>query len=479
MGYKVGVDKKQPALLPASLDDYVPEDHICRVISAFTEQLDMATLGYKYAKCKDTGCRPYDPRTMLNLYIYGYLHRVRSSRRLRDETRRNVEAMWLMEGLTPDDKTICNFRKDNAKPLKETFREFSRMCSKLGLYGGELIATDGTKFRANNSLKNNYNETVVNNELSRIEKKTSEYMEMLEQGDKEDEGREEPKAEEIRAALDKLKQRKIKFEGLCSKVKEEGEVSTVDPDARLMRCAGDTRLLNVCYNVQTAVDSKHKLIVDFDLTNCANDYGNLFPMSQKVKDIMGVQKFTNLADKGYYDSKDIVACEDSGVTCLVSRRRPGGAKKAEGFRQGDFIYDPEKDIYTCPCKNMLSLKGYRKHISGREYRVYADYAACRKCRKKSECTKYTYREVLRQESQNKLDMVDERTRKDKALYRRRQEIVEHPYGTIKAVWGFKQFLCRTKPKVTAEAALAFLAYNMRRVFNISAGNCVKPAEAMA
>jgi transposase len=240
-------------------------------MSAFTEQLDMAALGYKYAECKGTGCRPYDPCTMLNLYIYGYLHRVRSSRRLRDETRRNVEVMWLMEGLTPDDKTICNFRKDNTKPLKETFREFSRMCRRMGLYGGELIATDGTKFRANNALKNNHNETVVENELSRIDKKISEYMNMLEQGDKEEKGEEEPKAMEIRAALDRLKQRKAKFESLEARVKEEGEVSTVDADSRLMRCAGNSRQLSVCYNVQTAVDSKNKLIVDFDLTNCAND----------------------------------------------------------------------------------------------------------------------------------------------------------------------------------------------------------------
>jgi transposase len=372
MGYKTGVDKKQLSLLPISLDDYIPEDHICRVISAFTEQLQMAALGYKYAEYKDTGCRPYDPCIMLNLYIYGYLHRVRSSRRLRDETRRNVEAMWLMEGLTPDDKTVCNFRKDNAKALKETFKEFSMMCRELGLYGGELTATDSTKFRANNSLKNNHNEIVVKNELSRIENKISEYMEMLEKGDKEEEGREEPKGEEIRAALQKLKQRKVKYEGLESRVQKEGEVSTVDSDARLMRCAGDSRLLSVCYNVQTVVDSKHKLIVDFELTNCANDYGNLHLMTEKAKEIMGVEKFTNLADKGYYYGEDIAACEDSGVTCLVPKPRPGGAKKAEGFSHEDFIYDKEKDLYTCPCKNELYYKGHRKHISGREYRVYAN-----------------------------------------------------------------------------------------------------------
>ena len=473
MGYKAGIDKKQLTLLSASLDDYIPENHICRVISAFSEQLDMESLSYKYAKSKDTGCRPYDPRIMLNLYIYGYLHRIRSSRRLRDEASRNVEVMWLMEGLTPDDKTICNFRKDNDKALVETFRVFSRMCRELGLYGGELIATDSTKFRANNSVKNNHNEVIVKNELSRIDKKISEYMNLLEQEDKEDENRKEPKNEEIKAALEKLKERRIKFEGLNSRVKEEGEISTADADARLMRCAGDTRLLSVCYNVQTAVDSKHNLVIDFELTNRANDYGNLHLMSEKAKEIMGVEKLTNLADKGYYYGKDITACENNGVTCLVSKPKSGGAKKTEGFRHEDFIYNREKDIYICPCKNTLYNKSHKKHKSGREYRVYANYSVCGKCQKKKECTTGAYREVERQKNQDTLDIVDERTRKNKTLYRRRQEIVEHPYGTIKAVWGFKQFLCRTKPKVTAETALTFLAYNMRRVFNISAGNQIK------
>jgi hypothetical protein len=397
---------------------------------------------------------------------------------LRDETRRNVEAMWLMEGLTPDDKTICNFRKDNTKPLTETFKEFSMMCRELGLYGGGLTATDSTKFRANNSLKKNYNKIVVKNELSRIEKKISEYMEMLEKGDQEDEGREEPKAEEIRAALEALKQRKVTYEGLQSRVEKEGEVSTVDGDARLMRCAGDSRRLSVCYNVQTAVDSMHKLIIDFEVTNCANDYGNLHRMSEKAKEIMGVKNFINLADKGYYYGEDIAACEHSGVTCLVPKPRAGGPKKAKGFNHEDFMYDLEKDLYICPGKNELYYKGARKHKSGRKYRVYANYAAGGKCLSKRECTTYKYREVLRQENQNTLDVVDERTRKHKRLYRKRQEIVEHPFGTIKAVWGYKQYLCRTKPKVTAETALAFLAYNIRRVFNISKGNGVKLAEVM-
>ena len=254
MGYKVGIDKKQLTLLPASLDDYVAEDNICRLINTFTGQLDMVSLGYKYAECKTTGCRPYDPRMMLNLYIYGYLHRLRSSRRLRDETLRNVEVMWLMEGLRPDDKTICNFRKDNAKALKDTFRVFAVMCRELGLYGGEVVATDSVKIRANNSLGNNHNQKTVKNALSRIDKKISEYLNALEEGDREEESEQQPGSSEIKAALERLRLRKVKYEELSLRLENESEVSTVDPDARIMRTGGEGRRLDACYNVQTVVD---------------------------------------------------------------------------------------------------------------------------------------------------------------------------------------------------------------------------------
>ena len=328
MRYKTGVDRKQISLLPVTLDDYVGGDHICRVIDAFTGQLDMGALGYKYAESKSIGCRPYDPRIMLNLYIYGYLHRVRSSRRLEDETKRNVEVMWLLGELKPDDKTICNFRKDNAKALKETFREFVVMCRELGLYGKDLEATDGTKVRADNSLKNNHNEIVVENSLARIDKKIGEYME----------------------ALERLKRRREETEELQKRVKEEGEVSTVDGEARLMRTGGEGRKLDVCYNMQVVADSKYHLIVDCEVTNCSSDSGNLYTMSQKAKDILEVDSLTNLADKGYYNGEAIASCEGNGVTCLVAKPRPGGAKKAKEFSHESFIYDREKDQYVCPCR---------------------------------------------------------------------------------------------------------------------------------
>ena len=224
MGYKVGIDKRQLSLMPGCLDDYIGADHICRVISAFVERLDLIDLGFKNAEWKDRGCRPYDPGMMLCLYIYGYLHRIRSSRRLEAEKIRNVEVKWLMNDLKPDDKTICNFHKDNTTALRETFLMFNRMCLELGLYGGEVAATDSTKFRANNSRKNNYNQTTVQMELSRLDKQISEYLSVLEQGDNEDGGEQPPDAAAIKAALEKLRQHKGLVEELQKRVLKEGEV---------------------------------------------------------------------------------------------------------------------------------------------------------------------------------------------------------------------------------------------------------------
>jgi len=256
-------------------------------------------------------------------------------------------------------------------------------------------------------------------------------------------------------------------------------VSTVDPDARLMRSGGDARQLDVCYNVQTVVDSKHHLIVDFDIAERSDDKGNLLTMSEKAKEILEVETVTNLADKGYYDGEDIAACEAAGVTCLVAKPKPGGAKKEEGFTRRDFVYDSEHDCYMCPGKNRMRHMRNQKHSDGKEYRIYANYAACGECPNKDTCTQGEYRQILRPLYQDTLDVVDERMRKNKPLYRKRQQIVEHPFGTIKAVWGYKQFLCRGKPKVTAEVSLAYLAYNMRRVVNIMAEKAKEEAKSAA
>ena len=465
MGYRNGTDRQQLTLMPMCIDDYIPEDHICRVIHAFTEQLNMIKLEFKYAECKETGSPPYNPRMMLNLYLYGYMNRTRSSRRLHAETTRNIEVMWLMEGLTPDDRTICNFRKDNGKALKEAFRAFNKMLRNLGLFGGEVTATDGSKFRADNSRNNNHNPTNLGHKISRVEAKISEYLKALDENDAKETDDESPSAEQLKAALKQLNERKGHYDALLARLETETEISTVDPDSRLMRQSGDGRALDVCYNVQTIVDAKHCLIADFDVTNCSNDLGNLENMTTGAMEVMDVETLTNLADKGFYDGQDIEKCEKNGVICLVAKQKPGGTKKSEEFTKDKFKYDSENNCYICPGGQTLPYKHTRKRGTI-EFGVYMNAKACAECPLRAECTTAKRREIERASHQDTLDIVDERTQKNKELYRKRREIVEHPFGTIKAVWGYKQFLCRTLPKVKAETALACFAYNLRRVINI-------------
>jgi hypothetical protein len=348
-----------------------------------------------------------------------------------------------------------------------------------GLYGGEPEATDSAKFRANNSRKNNRNLTTAEREPEKTDKKSNEYLAALERGDKEEAGREEPGGEAIKTAPEKLRKREVKFEGLRARVEAEGEVSTVDADARLMRSGGDARPLDVCCNVRTVADGKHHLIVDFDLAERSDDKGNLLAMSQRAKEVLDVEKITNLSDKGYYDGEDIAACEAEGITCLVAKPRSGGVKKTDEFTRERFVYDREKDCHICPCQNLMKYMRNQKHGDGKEYRVYANYGACGKRPKKRECTKAKHRRILGAPYQDTLDMADERTRENKALYRKRQEIVEHPFGTVKAVWGYKQFLCRGKTKAAAEVSLAYLAYNIRRVVNIMAEKVKQEANPAA
>ena len=467
MSYKVGEDRQQTTLLPSSLDEYVSEESICRVIDAFVEHLDMVKLDFKYATPAEVGCRPYNPKMMLKLYIYGFLNRIRSSRRLEAETQRNVEVMWLMEKLIPDDRTICNFRKDNAKALKSTFRVFSKMCNQWGLYGKEVIAVDGTKIRANNSRKNNHNLEIVNRELERLEKKITEYMKSLEENDKADENEKKISTENIKGILKKLNDKKAKFDDLLKQIQENDgkEVSTVDKDARLMKQGGNAGL-DVCYNVQSVVDSKYNLIVDIDVSNKPVDFGELNKMSEKAKEIMEVSEITLVADKGYYDGADISKCEENGTECIVAKPKESHQPDDENYFRNKFQFDKEKNVYICPEKTELNF--IRKcEKKKKTYDLYANYSACRVCPNKGKCTKSEKgREIYRGEHQDVMDIVDKRYKENYGIYKKRQEIVEHPFGTIKRIWGFGNFLCRGLEKVTGEASLAFMSYNLRRVINI-------------
>jgi len=467
MPYIQGENREQLTLTPMCLDDYITSDSICRVIDAFVRSLDITELGFKYSQTKDTGRPPHDPANMLMLYLYGYLNRIRSSRRLEAETHRNIEVMWLMEKLTPDDKTICNFRKDNAKALKKVFRQFSLWCSHQGLYGKELVAVDGSKIRANSSRRNIHTQKGTEKKLAEIEKKISEYMNELERNDTVEADDVKLDAARISEVLKHLNEKKETLQDWLKKIEENNgeEISTIDPDAHIMRQGGDGRALDACYNVQSVVDEKHKLIVDFDVSTCPDDKGALPKMTESAKEIMGVDKISVVADKGYYDGDDIEISEKNGTACFVAVVESYAHAPDTNYDKKHFKYDAEKDCYICPEGKVLPFK--KLHVDGS--RIYSSAKICKNCPNKENCTKNKYgRSIYRNSHQDVLDTNNARmlTDEGRETFRERKKIVEHPFGTTKAVWGYRQFLCRGQEKTTAEMSLTFLAYNFRRVFNI-------------
>ena len=484
MPYIQGENREQLTLVPICLDDYISGDSICRVIAAYVSSLDMAALGFKYAQTKETGRPPHNPASMLMLYLYGYLNRIRSSRRLEAETKRNVEVMWLMEKLTPDDKTICNFRKDSTAALRKVFREFNLWCNRQGLYSKKLVAVDGSKIRANSSRRNIHTQKGTEKELASVEKKISEYMNELEKNDAEeaDESKVSPGA--IREILERLNTKKDTLQDWLKQIGTNGgkEISTVDPDAHIMHMGGDGRKLDACYNVQSVVDEKHKLIVDFDVSTCPDDKGALPQMTENAKEIMGVDEIAVAADKGYYDGEDIEQCEKNGTVCYIPKTADNAHSPDRNYDRRNFQYDSDNDCYTCPEGQALYFKRLNKRGEAAPSRLYENPRVCNNCPKRELCTTNKLgRKLHRETHQDALDIVNARMLTDEAqqILRERKKIVEHPFGTTKAVWGYRQFLCRGQEKTTAEMSLTFLAFNFRRVFNIMKENGKNMVEIMA
>ena len=474
MAYKRGKNREQLTLLPLCLDEIIEPNSICRVLAAYVGQLDMAAMGFKYSEPKATGRPPYDPASMLMLYLYGYLNHLRSSRRLEAETKRNVEVMWLMEKLTPDDKTISNFRKDNTAAIKKVFRAFSIWCNRQGLYGKELVAVDGTKIRANSSRKNIYTQKHTETAVVFVDKKINEYMNVLAENDTAESAEDADTAfsqEKINKALEKLNARKTVLTERLTQIKANGgkEISTVDPDAQIMRQGGDGRKLDACYNVQAVVDSKNKLVVDFEVNTQPEDYGSLSVMADSAKEIMEVVTIKAVADKGYYGGDDLAKCEKSGIICYAPKLDNGRPVPNPAYSRDKFIYDSAANSYICPEGYVLHVLKPRKGKDGNTIFAYSNRTACRGCQQRCHCTNDKRgREISRSANQEMLEAIDARMHTDEGCHmmRERRKIVEHPFGTIKYVWGYRQFLCRGIKKTTAEGALAFLAYNLRRVFNI-------------
>jgi len=447
----------------SSLEDKVSSISMARVIDRFIEVTDTEKIGFTKSRPAKTGRPAYPPKAMCKLYVYGYENGIRSSRKLERETLRNIEVMWLMDSLTPDYKTISEFRRENTRPLQKLLREFVKLCKAWELVGGELIATDGSKFKASNNKKNNFSRKKIDARLMRIEAKVKQYMGELESADKTEEA-DHPEQPDKIAQLQQLLGRKEQYEEYKRILDETGEneLSTVDPDARLM---GNNRGgVEVSYNIQSAVDSKHDIVVACDVSKNPSDQHQLGTMVKKVKRILKIHRFTVLADKGYYNGKDLLRVKKLKVRAIVAKQKPSNPKKLpEKYRSEYFKYDKVADTFTCPAGQVLATKN-RKTAKSR----YTNKQACATCPHKSDCIigKMKFRTITRGEYSVIYDETDKCFKENQELYRRRQEIVEHPFGTIKHSMNGGYFLLRTRRKVRAEIALLFLGYNLKRAVKV-------------
>lgn len=464
MGYIAGTDRTQAVLLPEVLDDYVGADNPVRFLDAFVAQLDLGALGFQRAVPAETGRPGYDPGDLLRLYLYGYLHRIRSSRRLEQETHRNVELMWLVRRLTPDFKTIADFRRDHAAALKGVGREFVLLCRRLDLFGGELLAIDGSKFRAVNARDRSYTPVRLATLQRDIDRTIARYLRELERQDEAEAGTEGPSAETLREKIAGLEQRRAHYDGLQQELAAHGEtvVSLTDPDSRPMLSGGR---IEVCYNVQTAVDAKHKLIVAEDVTNAAGDRDQLSPMATAAQEVLGGARAVVVADQGYYHGAEIKTCVEAGLTPLVPRPLTS-ANEARGlYTKDDFAYDPGADVYHCPAAETLTCRSTTREL-GRTIRNYRT-SACGRCALKPRCTRNKDgRKITRWVDEHLLEEMAAHLRRAPTLFAQRKALSEHPYGTMKRGMDQGYFLLKGLRKVRGEFSLTALAYNLKRVINL-------------
>ena len=462
--YIQGQGRSQVTLFPDALDDFVSEENPVRVIDAFVDALDLGELGFKRATPEATGRPGYDPASLLKLYVYGYMNRIQSSRRLEGETQRNVEMMWLLERLSPDFKTIADFRKDNAKGIKNTCRTFVELCRRLELFSDAMVAIDGSKFKAVNSKENNFTPKKLKFHIARVEKHIDEYLLQLDESDKKEQ--ENMSSQSISEKISWLKQRLTELKDLEEAVNShpDKQVSTTDPDSRLMKTQGMTRV--VCYNVQSAVDTKHHLIVTHDVTNTP-DRGQLCKVAKQAQTALDREELTVIADKGYFSRQDIKDTEDAGMMALVPKGDTSGAEKKGIFNRSLFNYDKKKDIYICPAGSELQYRGNTVE-HGLTLKIYVNAKACSDCNMHSQCTtsKREPRRMRRWEHEEEMEKMQVRLDADPKIMLIRKQTVEHPFGTIKSWMGATHFLTRGLQSVRAEMNLHVLAYNLKRVINI-------------
>ena len=464
MAYIAGTDRTQAVLLPDVLDDYVSLDNPVRFLDAFVAQLDLGALGFQRSVPADTGRPGYDPGDLLRLYLYGYLHRIRSSRRLEQETHRNVELMWLLRGLRPDFKTIADFRRDHAEALKGVCREFILLCKRLDLFGGELLAIDGSKFRAVNARDRSYTAARLAKLQGDIERTIARYLRELERQDEAEAGTERLSADALREKIAALQQRRARYQDIQQELVASGEtaLSLTDADSRPMMSGGR---IEICYNVQTAVDAKHKLIVAETVTNAAADRDQLSPLALAAQETLQAPAPVVVADQGYYHGAEIRSCLQAGLTPLVPRPITSANAKRGLFTKDDFVYDRTRDFYRCPAGQTLSYRTTTVEL-GRSIKNYRT-RACRRCPLRTHCTRNKDgRKITRWVDEHLLEDMERRLRRERALFAQRKALAEHPFGTMKRAMDQGYFLLKGLTKVRGEFSLTVLAYNLKRVINL-------------
>jgi transposase len=462
-GFIEGACRSQATLFPDRLDDYLTEENEIRVIDAFIDNLVLPDLGFKTIPA-DTGRPGYHPSTMLKLFLYGYLNRIQSSRRLEREAGRNVELMWLLGRLVPDFKTIADFRKDNGKGIKNTCREFIGLCRHMNMFSDAVVAIDGSKFKAVNSKENNYTPKKLQFHIARVEKHIDEYLKLLDAADQEDD--EVADERSVQDKINELKQRLSELKALDEEVNNhpDKQLSTTDPDSRLMKTQGMTRA--VCYNVQSAVDTRHHLIVAHEVTN-KQDRGQLCSMGKQTQAALDQEAITVIADKGYFSGPDIKDTQDAGMTALVPKGDTSGSEKKGIFNRSRFKYDADRDVYICPANQELPYRftSLEKGLMIKKY--WVSDPTCRACHLKPQCSNSKQpRKITRWEHQDQIDDMDDvmADMPDSMLIRK--QTVEHPFGTIKNWAGLTPFLTRRLENVSTEMSLHVLAYNLRRMISI-------------
>lgn len=464
MGYIQGADRHQTLLFPASLEEYVTPDNPVRFIDAYVDSLDMNQLGFTHARLASTGRPPYRPQDLLKLYIYGYLHKVRSSRALERETHRNIELLWLLGKLQPDFKTIADFRKNNTESIKAVCTEFIVLCKRMDLFGGELVAIDGSKFEAVNHSSASFTRKGLGQALAATGQQLQEWLEQLDEADHNDPG--SPSGQDLGQKIAQLETWRANLEELSERMENSGQTgaSLTDPDSRKMRTGHGGR--DVCYNVQIATDSKHKLIVAHGVSSEATDLHQLLPMAREAKTVLEVDALEVVADKGYYNTEQIVGCQTEHITCYVPAPEGNGGQSKELFSKKDFTYLPTLDGYRCPAGQFLPYKS-TVNKKGKRTRIY-ETSACQGCGLRSRCTtaKKGNRRMYRWIHEGIIEVHKERTKQNPEKLKRRGQLAEHPFGTLKRAMGHGYFLTKGLENVSAEMSLSILAYNMKRVLNI-------------